>query len=355
MLDWSDQPSTIGLAIFTVAWCAGWLGFLRAKQLPQATRFEREAVSVIIPCRNEVANLPTLLTSLRSVLRETDEVIVVDDDSCDGTAHVATQGGATVIHLDSLPSGWAGKSHACWQGVQHASRNVVVFIDADVRVGPRGVDDLVAKVAEHPDALVSAMPWHRTGSPVERFSMLFNVISSLVGSMQTRNARRRVAYGPFMAVRKDVYAESAGHSHDLVRAAVVEDLALARVMPESLAYLARPDQVEYRMYREGWKQLVEGWTKNTAIGAVSVPRWSAVIIIAWVASLCGGVLTSPWMYVASVVQVWVLARRIGNFGAVSALLYPLHATVFACVAIRSLVRSAVVGRVTWRGRTIATR
>ncbi|MFM8957517.1 MAG: hypothetical protein ACKOJH_08885, partial [Actinomycetota bacterium] len=53
------------------------------------------------------------------------------------------------------------------------------------------------------------------------------------------------------------------------------DLALAREMPRAVAVLARERQVEYRMYPLGMRQLVEGWTKNTAIGANSVPRWSA--------------------------------------------------------------------------------
>ena len=62
-----------------------------------------------------------------------------------------------------------------------------------------------------------------------------------------------------------------------------------------------------------------------------------------------------WCYVLSAVQVAVMSRRVGNFGVVSALLYPLHAIVFVMVAMRSVARSVLVGRVAWRGRTIATR
>ncbi len=66
-------------------------------------------------------------------------------------------------------------------------------------------------------------------------------------------------------------------------------------------------------------------------------------------------MTSAWFFVASVVQVAIMARRVGNFGFVSALLYPLHAIVFVAVAQRSLVRAVLVGNVAWRGRRIATR
>ena len=109
------------------------------------------------------------------------------------------------------------------------------------------------------------------------------------------------------------------------------------------------------MYPLGCRQLLEGWTKNTAIGASNVPRMSAALIIAWVVSLCGGPLTSAWCYVLSAVQVAVISRRFGNFGVGSALAYPLHAAVFVAVAVRSALRSALLGSVAWRGRTIATR
>jgi 4,4'-diaponeurosporenoate glycosyltransferase len=55
------------------------------------------------------------------------------------------------------------------------------------------------------------------------------------------------------------------------------------------------------------------------------------------------------------VQVFVMARRVGNFGVVSAVLYPLHAVFFVAIALWSLVRSGLVGSVSWRGRRIATR
>jgi 4,4'-diaponeurosporenoate glycosyltransferase len=352
--DWFAPPGVVGTLVFLVGWAAGWVGYLRAARLPATTDVRRTAVSVVVPCRNEAENLRRLLPNLASVLRDDDQVIVVDDDSSDGTLAVAREFGTTVVSGSALPTGWAGKPHACWQGVQHASREVVVFLDADVRLGPGAVDDLVSLLDEHPDAVVSVMPWHRTGSAVERLSMTFNTVSMMVACLGATD-RRRVAYGPFLAVRRDPYLAVGGHAHAEVRAAVVEDLALARVMPRSVARIGGAHRVEYRMYPRGFRQMVEGWTKNTAIGAVSVPRWSAILVVAWVASLCGGPVTSVWCYALSVVQVRVLSRRAGNFGWGSAVLYPLHAATFAVVAARSAVQSALFGSVAWRGRSVATR
>lgn len=366
--NWWSLPDTDSFVVFLGGWVAGWVGFVRARRLPRVTNARhpddaatgvrgaptRAAVSVIVPCRNEAANLDGLLPSLHGALSDGDEIIVVDDDSSDATVTVARRHGARVVTAGALPPGWAGKPNACWQGVQSARHDVLLFVDADVRVGAGAIDDVVGLLNEHPDAVVSAMPWHRTQGFVEKFSMLFNVISAMVASVGHRGVRR-VAYGPFLAVRRDAYLQSGGHAHPTVRGAVVEDLALARVMPQAVATVASASQVEYRMYPLGWRQLLEGWTKNTAIGASNVPRMSAALIIAWVVSLCGGPLTSAWCYVLSAVQVAVMSRRFGNFGVGSALAYPLHAAVFVAVAVRSALRSALLGSVGWRGRTIATR
>jgi len=365
------MPSAGSFAVFLLGWLAGWVGFLRAKSLPQsrgtvrpsdatpsAGARARPAVSVILPCRNEAENLRQLLPNLHAALQPIDEVIVVDDDSTDDTAATAAQFTDRIVQVlpaGSLPAGWAGKSHACWVGAQRASRDVLLFVDADVRIAAGAVDDLAALVAQAPDAVVSAMPYHRTVGAIEQLSMLFNTVSAMVASVAPVREPRRVAYGPFLAAHRGAYLRAGGHAHQLVRGAVVEDLALARVMPRAVAVLAHERQVEYRMYPLGARQLLEGWTKNAAIGANSVPRWSAALIIAWVVSLCGGPLTSVWCYVLSATQVAVMSRRIGNFGVISALLYPLHTIVFVAVAVRSLVRSVLVGRVAWRGRTIVTR
>ena len=368
MIDWS--PSSASTALFACGWVAGWLLWRRAKLLPSGTtnvsgasphranddtHLRRPAVSIVVPCRNEASNVTALLASLREITTLEDEIIVVDDASTDATAALARAGGATVVTINDLPSGWAGKPFACWQGARVATREVLVFLDADVRLGATSLESVCEVVARHPGALVSVMPWHRTHGVIERLSMLFNVVSSLVASVASASSKQRVAYGPYIAVHRASYEQIGGHSHPNVRGAVVEDLALARAMPKATALIGRRGLVEYRMYPAGLAQLVEGWTKDTATGAFMVPRPSALLIIAWITSLCGGLFASPWFYLASVVQVFVMARRVGNFGVVSAVLYPLHAVFFVAVALWSLVRSGLVGSVSWRGRRIATR
>jgi dolichol-phosphate mannosyltransferase len=64
------------------------------------------------------------------------EVIVVDDESSDGTAALARGLGATVLGGKPLPSGWVGKPWALDQGLRAASGDWVVSFDADVEPSP---------------------------------------------------------------------------------------------------------------------------------------------------------------------------------------------------------------------------
>ncbi|HEX8074302.1 MAG TPA: glycosyltransferase [Thermoleophilaceae bacterium] len=88
----------------------------------------RPELSVIVPVRNGAESLPALLESLaeQSLARDRFEVIVVDNDSSDGTAAVAAGLGATVV---SEPI--ANRSRARNRGAAAASASLYAFTDAD--------------------------------------------------------------------------------------------------------------------------------------------------------------------------------------------------------------------------------
>jgi 4,4'-diaponeurosporenoate glycosyltransferase len=328
----------------------------------------RPSVCVVVPARNEERALPRLLESLRDQRFRPDQIVVVDDHSTDRTAEVVRRyPEVTVIASRPLPDGWTGKCWACWQGAQAAAGEIIVFIDADVVLGPEALERAVDEHAGR-GGLLSVQPLHRVGSWVESLSLPFNVVAVMgigVGAA-IATAPTRAAAGPFMVCGRDDYLAVDGHR--AVRGEVVEDLALGRRFDEHalpVTCLAGVADVSFRMYAGGWRDLVTGWSKNFATGARFTPVVRGVAVALWItASLTAawwiveqaasgwpGAAVAAVVYVAFAAQYAVLGYRVGRFGP-AALAWPLLVTFFTAVFAWSLVATFVLRRVRWRDRII---
>lgn len=330
-------------------------------------------VSVIIPARNEEARLPPLLASLAMQDYPDFEVIVVDDESTDATADLARAAGATTLTLTELPDGWLGKPWACWVGAEHACGEVLVFLDADTCLEPSGLRRIVATHARYGD-LVSIQPYHRMLHAYERLTAFFFIAMmasirsfTLAGSAVPANG----SFGPCMVLSRSDYFRTGGHR--LVPMEVVDDVALAR----ELAARGVPAHnfigegvISLRMYPGGFSDLQEGWTKNSAHGAMRTDPLTLFMAVAWISgatALLNGIRgwptegLSPWVvagllaYGAYAVQIWWLLRRLGNYGWLTAVTYPVSLMAFFWVFSRSLFLTLVRRNVRWKGRTIPVR
>ncbi len=351
-----DRPEAVSIALFALGWCAGWVLLWRTRPLPRETVGRcRASVSVVVPARNEAGSIGALAASVVSQLRDGDELVVVDDHSTDDTAAIARSGGAAVVTAPELPTGWAGKPHACHTGASSTSGDLLVFVDADVCLGEGDLDRIAAAVTAHPGDIVSVQPWHRAVRPFEQCSMPFN-IAALMGCGGFTPAGDRVsphvAFGPVIALTRARYCEIGGHAHASVRSAVLEDIALARRVERTRLHTGSSGATTFRMYPTGLASLVEGWTKGIAIGFDATPWWAALGTAAWVSSVLGGWVTSPWFALASTVQMAVLARRAGSFRWYAVIGAPLLTVFFVVVFVRSIALRRFRRSVTWKGRTV---
>lgn len=364
------------------AWVAAWWLWGRPRTLaqtgdlepgrgaPSATTDDR-AITVIIPARNEVDVLPGLLTDLAGWTGPDRRVLVVDDHSTDGTADRArTFAGVTVIDAPELPPGWTGKSWACHVGTQdqvHADHDVLVFLDADVRVAPGAIDAAVARL-DHDGGLLSVQPFHTTERPYEQLSLY----SGIVGLMGTGAGRPpghppAGAFGPLLATTAGSYRTSGGHA--AVRQVVTEDVSLALHYRDAglpVHIWLGGDAVRFRMYPHGLAQLVEGWTKNMAAGAGAVARHRTALVAAWIAASGSAAMSLPLVpgnhgvapavgvaiYLLYAAQIWAIGRQTGTFGLRTAALYPVALAGFMALFFRSTWRLYVRRSVRWRGRSI---
>ena len=358
------------VALVAAAWSLG-----RPRRLVSGhAQIEAANVSIIIPARNEAVNLPCLLASLAASTTRPGEVIVVDDGSTDDTAAIAASFGVTVVIAPPPPTGWVGKTWACHLGAVRARLPVLLFLDADTWLAPGG---LAAIVTQHQrsNGLLSVQPHHRVRRAYERLSAVFNLVSLMgSGAFGLRIARPiRVAFGPCLMTSAADYGRIGGHGS--VHNQVVEDMALATRYADAdlpVTCLLGGDLVAFRMYPLGLRSLVQGWTKNIAVGAARAPVTTVLPAVIWVAAVSavsaaffeglaswasGGHLPVAAAIGWSVVtfQIAMMLRRVGSFGVATAILFPVPVVFFIVVFVRSIVATALRRPVEWRGRTVLAR
>jgi 4,4'-diaponeurosporenoate glycosyltransferase len=348
-------PEFPDLALYVVGWTLGWLLLWRGRPLPSAATHEaRRPCAVVVPARNEAAALPALIDALRGQLRDGDELVVVDDHSDDDTGAVANGHGARVANAPALPSGWLGKPHACSVGAAATSAPTLLFIDADVVPAGDLLDRIDAALTLRPTSVVSVQPWHSTGGLSEQAGLLFNV-TSLMGcgafTVFGDRIRTRVAFGPVLALRRTDYERIGGHADPAIRTEHTEDIAIARAIGRSHLFTGAPDTT-FRMYPDGLRATVDGWTRTIATGARSAPWWLLIATIVWIWSLAGGWLATPIVYPFSAVQLWILGRRAGSMHPATAVFYPVAVLIFVLVFVRSLLVVVFHRPIRWKGRVL---
>ncbi len=356
---------TITLAL----WFAGWIVLGRIRRCGRGESDQSvtgEQLSIIIPARNEELNLPTLLRSLASQSVRPREVIVVNDASTDRTAELAQQHSARVINSQPLPDGWRGKTWACHQGSQAATGETFLFLDADTWFEPEGLRRVLAEFKQVGGGVLSVAPHHVVQKFYEQFSAFFNLVMLAgTGAFTLRGDRLapRGLLGQFMLIERAAYQRVGGH--EAVKGRILENFWLAeqlRARDVPLRCRSGRGVFAFRMYPQGWRELVDGWTKGFASGAGQTPLPILLLVIAWMI----GLMTVPlglafagqpqlWLgaYALCAAQVAWLLCCVGTFHWSAALLYPAPLIFYFVVFTRSVLRSRNKQTVAWKGRQIS--
>ncbi|MEU4316760.1 glycosyltransferase [Nocardia sp. NPDC024068] len=252
-----------------------------------------EAVTVCVPARDEARRLPALIGDLRAqtgipLLR----VLVLDDDSSDGTAEAARRAidgdprCAVLTTTGAPPPGWTGKAAACRVLAEHAfgtgpdtgrAPGVLVFLDADVRLAPAALAAAVTQLRARRLTLLTAWPRQRAHTLAELLVqplLCWSWAATLPVALADRGTRPStvVACGQFLVFDTSGYRAIGGHIP--VAAAVTEDLALARALRRAghrTAVAAAGELAATRMYC-GAAELAGGyrrWLWSAYSGTVS--------------------------------------------------------------------------------------
>src|SRR5260370_3250800 len=191
------------------------------------------SVTAIVPARNEEAVISACIVSLASQ-PEIAEILVVNDQSRDGTAGVVQSlmeriPNLRLLESGELPDGWVGKNYALWVGVQQAKCAWLLFTDADAEHQHDSVSRALQTAHELGAALVSFSPEQVTETWYEKALIPFIYVRLAKRFSYERvndpNSTSAAANGQFLMMRRDVYDAIGGHSS--VAGEVLEDVALA--------------------------------------------------------------------------------------------------------------------------------
>ena len=229
-------------------------------------------ISILIPARNEEKNIGSILDDLQRVDYKDVEILVYDDDSEDGTAEVIrdkilSDKRIKYLHGSGPPLGWLGKNFACDQLARQAKGDYFLFLDADVRLNPRVLDNSLAWMEKHQLALFSIFPVQIMKTPGEWFTVpIVNRI--LVGNLPLIRVRKSrivdfaAANGQFMMFDAEIYKNY--WFHEQFRLERAEDIQILRMLKKKghrVDTILSGGQVSCRMYMD-YKQGIDGFSKN---------------------------------------------------------------------------------------------
>ena len=330
---------------------------------PKATSQLLDSVGVVVPMRNEAENVEGIVATL-SAQDGPFHFYLLDDNSEDKTLELLqrfTAGDSrfTVIKGAPLADGWIGKTWALQQLYEASSEDVLVSIDADVRLTNDAINKAVTSLRGARLDFLSPYPrqiahsfGERLIQPLLQWSWLTTV--PLRYAEGARQKSMAVANGQFFVVRRSALDSIGGYQS--VKHAVIDDVFLARQLiahGSSGTVIDGSDIAETRMYAS-WSEIEAGYGKslNKAFGSI----FGAIFVIVFlfvtsIAPLVLGLLGNPygWLGFAAIVGSRVLSAIKSRGSVVDSVLHPISIVALIYLIVYSYL---VRGTVTWKGRTL---
>ena len=327
------------------------------------------SISVIVAARDEEAMIEACLRSLLAQDYPALEVIAVDDRSADQTGTILDNLAREdhrlqAVHLNDLPAGWLGKTHAMQKGAEASIARWLLFTDADVIFAPDALRRAIGLAEGDNLDHLTAVPEFLTDSIGERlFMSLFSLMFALKAPhrrVENRNNQASIGAGAFNLVRAEVFETVGGFKR--IALSIDEDLRLGQTIKYAgyrNKYVIGTGIIAVR-WHQGLRGIIRGVEKNffavldfrldmlalatgfilvltlgPTLGLINGPVWGRVV--------CG-------LGVASTACLLALVDITGRNGWIYALALPISGPVMAYALLRSAWIALRHKGVAWRGR-----
>lgn len=352
---------------------ANYFAFRRLTIAPK--KLNSPKVSILIPARDEEHNLKALLDSLLNQDYSNYEIVVLDDNSTDGTADILREyeknhSNVKTIHGKPLPPGWLGKHFACQQLLDSADGEYLLFTDADTVHAPKCVSWALTNMMHHEVDFMSAFPRQKIGSFGEAVIVpgVYLVTSLFLPVWlipQTKNPDLSFAIGQFIIGRASTFRAVGGYQK--IKDSLVDDMSMARMVKAAgfkTLFLDGKDFIECRMYR-GYREAFSGMVKIIYASLDKKPVRLAIlfalltsVILLPLANLIYSIATaSEQIFLAALpVAIFFLMWFFSLVGRKLPLyvpfLYPLLFLNLMLIALVSALRTGYGRGTLWKGRWV---
>ena len=328
-------------------------------------------IAVIVPARNEAADIEATLRSLLAMEGVRLEILAVDDRSTDATgaimdrmaAEASSQGkNLTALHVSELPAGWMGKTHAMALAARRATATWLLFTDGDVLFAK---DSLLRAInfaeSERADHVVVFPTLILKGFGERMMIAFFQGVSALFSRfwrIPVEGAKESLGVGAFNLIRTDVYREIGGF--ESLRMEVLEDLRLG-VEVKRQGFRQRVafgrDLVRVR-WVVGAAGMIRNITKNF-FAAFRFRVGLTLVACVGLALFCLGpfaALAGNWWLRGSTALVLLMLlllyryyRQYTGIATWYAVTFPVAASLVLYAILRSMILTLARGGVVWRG------
>ncbi|MBZ5530778.1 MAG: glycosyltransferase [Acidobacteriia bacterium] len=344
------------------------------------------SLTIVVPARDEAAAVEPALRSLLHLDYPNYQVIAVNDRSTDETGRIMqrlasdreARGRLRVLHVQNLPEGWLGKTHAMWLGAQqtaipgeppfgamgpNAASDWILFTDADCVFRPDALRRAMLYATKTAIDHLVVFPTAITASWGERMMISFPQVSANLAirhwKVRDPDAKDSIGVGAFNLIRRAAY-EAVG-TYEKLRLAVVDDLKLGEAVKAAglrQDVVFGPGLVSLR-----WAVGAMGVVANLEKNLFAFFRFRISLALAACAllfTLCmapfiGLILAPGWsragfaVAVAMIAGLHAMTARVSRISPLIFITFPLGAALFLFAVLQSAFLALRAGGVTWRG------
>eukprot|EP01012_Entosiphon_sulcatum_P056803 TRINITY_DN80501_c0_g1_i1.p1 TRINITY_DN80501_c0_g1~~TRINITY_DN80501_c0_g1_i1.p1 ORF type:complete len:419 (+),score=57.06 TRINITY_DN80501_c0_g1_i1:27-1283(+) len=368
-----------------------WLQGVRTPRIPAPSNnkpLEGHKVSIVIPAYNEEADILNCLEAIAaSTTSPNVEVVVIDDKSTDRTLEIVQQMSRIDTRIRGVAGAdrpadfpWRGKNWACAQGAEHATGDLLLFLDADVQLKPFAIETAAAQLQLEGIGWISLYPRIRYSCFWEAVVMPVVLIAQRLKINKANSKQVVYANGTFNIFTAATYKDLGGHRTvgDQVReSSALAELAIQRGVPFKL--MQADDLASVRFYGS-FAEMWHGLMKSSRFIVLSMPRFKLllgvggmlILSVAPIALLVYCIVhiavysadhdhsTKNYPATAAAGLAIICAAQTMQFGArlIASKYFAIPVQYWwlmwlaNCVQVCLLLRSLTVKTVTWGGRVI---